>query len=691
MVLRLNVLGTFEARIGGSERLTFPTSKAKALFAYLALEQDQPHTREKLSTLFWGGVCDDRARANLRQALTRVRQALPASMTACVIAHNGSIRLDCSVIRTDASEFERCTDDRTIESLERAAALYRGDLLEGFHIHEDAFEGWLRHERQRYRECAIACFESLLGHYQGFGASTRGIEICNRLLTLDPYRESIHRLLMTFYADQERRGAALAQFEECRGLLRDELDVEPEEETTALYETIRNISVKTRYTRDPAKSRPRPATGFGRDRSSRAVTSLVSRSPWRGASWSKPSVAVLPFDCLAGDEANRFLCDGIVEDIITNLARFHDLHVIARNSSFAYGNRKPDHNRIGEELGVRYIVEGSLQREGDSVRVTAQLIEAQTGFHVWAERYDENIEGIAGLRDELTGRIAGVLVGRIEQHQLKCIKAREPEQWEVYECWLRGMDLLRKVNWANVEASREYFERALNIDPSYARAYAGLAMSWYKAWNCLSWTSWWKLEDKALGYATKALNLDDEDHHVHCILGIISLYTQDFGRARYHLDKAERINPNDARTLANAAMAWSLMGEPERAVKMAELAIRLDPFHPDWYLASLGLTYYVAKDYERAIAAMEVAPDGLCDTRAYLAAAYAQSGDPAAAQPHMVEFIRSTCERLGGDPETDVARYMDAMIKSNPYMRPEDSAHFIEGLRLAGLPVTTEQ
>ena len=249
------------------------------------------------------------------------------------------------------------------------------------------------------------------------------------------------------------------------------------------------------------------------------------------------------------------------------------------------------------------------------------------------------------------------------------------------------MDLLRKVDGPSVEASRECFERALTIDPGYARAHAGLAMSWYKTWSCFSWSSWWKLEDKALGHAMKALELDDEDHHVHCILGIISLHTRDFGRARYHLDRAERINPNDARTLANASAAWSLIGEPERAVRMAELAIRLDPFHPDWYLSSLGHVYYVAKDYERAIAAMEVAPDGLCDTRLYLIAAYAQTGDLAAAQPHVAEFIRSCCERLGGDPETDVAQYVDEMIASNPFVRPDDSAHFIEGLRLAGLPV----
>jgi len=251
-----------------------------------------------------------------------------------------------------------------------------------------------------------------------------------------------------------RTGAALAQFEECRGLLREELDVEPEGETTALYIGIKESSAKTRYTRNPAMSRSASSSGLTRDRSSRAVTSLVSRSPWRGASWSKPSVAVLSFDCLAGDESNRYLCDGIVEDIITNLARFQEIHVIARNSSFAYDDRKPEINKIGAELGVRYVVEGSLQREGDSVRVTAQLIEAKTGVHVWAERYDEDIAGIAGLRDELTGRIAGVLVGRIEQHQLKGAKdtrTRPMGSLRVLAAWYGPLAQVRRPQCRGVE------------------------------------------------------------------------------------------------------------------------------------------------------------------------------------------------------------------------------------------------
>ena len=687
MSVRITLLGAFDARVGATGSLTFPTVKAKALFAYLAMEQSRPQTREHLSTLFWGDIREDRSRANLRQALTRIRQSLPQALRDGLVARNGSVKLDADTFKTDTHEFETLMREATIDSLEHAAALYRSELLEGFPTGSEPFEEWLRLRRQSYRESAVECFDHLLEHYQEIGAATRGIEICVKLLALDPYRESAHRLLMNFYADQEHRGAALDQFAVCRKLLADEFDVEPEQETVDLYHSIKELSAKTRYTMNPELSRP-AVTKSLRRRTSTAVTDLVGRSPWCGASWTKPSIAILPFDCLEAEGSHAYLCDGLVEDLITNLARFQDLHVIARNSSFVYRDRKPDLRRVGKELGVRYIVEGSLQIVGKGFRVTALLIEADTGFHVWAESYDRDAVQFTDLRDDLARQISSVLVGRIENHQLKKLSERKPESWEVYQCWLRGMDLLRKVSRTNVDEAREHFERALQIDPTYARAYAGLAMTQYKAWSCLNWTSWWKLQDEAVPFAKKAVELDDDDHHAHTILGVVSLFTKDHGVARFHLERAERINPNDAKTLANSSIAWSVLGEPVRGVKMAELAIRLDPFHPDWYLASLGIAYFVAKDYERAIAAMELASDGMCDARAYLAAAYALSGDTASAQRHVVEFIRTSCERLGGDPDTDLPAYVDAIVNKSPYRRAADLAHFVDGLRLAGLPAS---
>ncbi|MCP5074145.1 MAG: hypothetical protein GY947_12750 [Rhodobacteraceae bacterium] len=212
-------------------------------------------------------------------------------------------------------------------------------------------------------------------------------------------------------------------------------------------------------------------------------------------------------------------------------------------------------------------------------------------------------------------------------------------------------------------------------------------MAQYKAWSCLNWTTWWKLDDATLDYARKALELDDEDHYVHSILGSVLVAAGKTEQGRYHLIKAERLNPSDARNLASSSIAFSLLGEAEKAIGMVELAVRLDPFHPDWYMTSLGMAYYVARDYERAIAALEVAPDGICDSRAYLAAAHAQGGNLSAARRHVGEFIRTSCERLGGDPKADIDNYVASIIGKSPFVRAEDTMHFREGLRLAGLPV----
>lgn len=686
MVLHLSLLGSFEVTVGSGQLVSFPTHKAKALLAYLALQRDQSHSREKLSDLLWGDSNQTRARANLRQALTRVRQALPAALPRCLVAENGTIRLDSATVRCDVPEFEKLTGQGTPNALEQAALLYRGDLLEGLLIDEEPFEDWLREERRRLRDLAIEGFRALLGHYEKIGASTRGVEIARRLLVLDPYHEETHRLLMLFYLDQGRRGAALGQYEECRRMLRRELDVEPEAPTQRLYEDIRDTSLPNPFIDDPERSRRAVGLDDQTRRTSHAALALVERSPWGGANWSKPSVAVLPFDCLSDRDDQRYLCDGIVEDIITDLARFRDIHVIARNSSFAYRDLKVSPDVIGRELGVRYLVEGSLRRGETKVRINAQLIEAESGRHIWAERFDEPLIALADLRDGLTRQITGTLVGRIEDHHLKAVKGRAEERWETYDCWLRGNHALRKVNWDNFNKANACFERALAIDPSYARAYSGLAMAQFKAWTCLNWSAWWKLQDNAFDYAKKALALDDADHHVHCMIGLVHLFLREFALARHHLERAETLNPNDARTLANAAMAWAFLGEGKRGVRMAEAAVRLDPYHPDWYMAGLGLCYYVVRDYQRAIEAMELTPDAFtCDTRAYLAAAYAQSGNIAAAKRHIAEFLRGTSEQWGGDPATEAPRYVEAMMRHNPFLKAEDAAHFAEGLSLAGL------
>jgi len=687
MVIQVNLLGTFEARVGIKPPLSFATSKSKALFAYLTLNPNKAHSREKLAELLWCEASEHRARANLRQTLTRVRQAIPEQIADNLQSSNGSISLDNSNFMTDATHFVEACREGTIESLEQAASLFRGELLEGLVIGEPGFEDWLRDERETLRGQAIACFELLLEHYVGTGAITRGIEIGNRLLRIDPYRESVHRLLMKFYAQQERRGAALAQYEECKLLLQDELNVAPETETLALYETIREHSFPTRFTLHPDLSRSSMNGALNHSSSKKSAIGMVNRSPWQHEKSDKPRIAVLPFDCLGAGQLQVNLCLGIVGDVITNLTRFNEIHVLARSSSFSYLGRDIELKKIGTELGVNYLVQGGIEFNQQNIRVSAQLVDVDSGLQVWAEQFDKNQAELTGIRDELTALIANSLIGKIHQQQLRVTQSREPNQWQAYSCWLQGMEYLRHMNRSNFDAAVEQFETALTIDPAYARAYAGLATAQYKAWSCLAWSTTWKLTERALPLAQKALELDQDDYLIHGILGVISIYTRDYQSARFHTERALLINPHDAGTLSNAAPIFSFLGERERAVKTAELAIRLNPFHPDWYLASLGLCYYVARDFERAVAIMEIAPDGWCDTRAYLAAAHAQLGNTELAQQHINEFIRLSCETMGGDPDTHMQEYVDDLIKNQPFVKAEDSQLLVEGLELSGLTV----
>ena len=686
-MLEVKHLGVFQATDCHGRVLGFSTAKTKALFGYLAFHAGQSFSRESLAGLLWPDAPRDRARANVRQALSRIRTALPESLYHCVVADSSSLKLDANSLQTDVDEFLGLAGQADLKSREKAVSLYRGDFLHDLLIDESPFAEWVNHERLRLREKAIECFDYLLEIYRNTGSLTRGIPIANRLLEIEPHRESVHRLLMTFYATQERRGAALDQFQRCADILETEYGVEPEDETRALYDSIRQNSLTTIFSECPELSRLGTGLSVQTRPDSRAAIELIKRSPWRSVDWTIPSIAILPLECLNRDEDYQHLAVGIVEELVTCLSRFRELHVISRGSSMCVANSPLDIVEQGDLIGARYLMQGSMQKQGDRIRVTVNLIEVESGRYLWSESYDEKLDGLLNIRDSLANRIVGQLVGNIEQQNLAKLSSRLPDDWAAYEFWLKGMNALRQFNSQAIKQAENYFLGALEKDPNYARAYTGLAMMQIKSWCYLDWMAWWHLEDKALQYVNKAIELEQNDHHAHCMLGIISGFTRDYTKSRFHLERAEQINPHDARTLANASISWMLLGEAEKAIHMSELAIRLDPYHPDWYLTSLGSAYYSAQDYERSVAALEIAPNGLCDTPAYYAAALARCGRIEEARFQGRQLIQLCCERMGGDPETDADRHVKSIVDSNTFLKSEDADHFIEGLRIAGLPV----
>ncbi len=384
--LQLKLLGGFEARKVSGPVLDIAARKTRALLAYLALPTGRTHSRDKLVGLLWSDRGDEQARNSLRQALTELGKALGAVEPSPLVKQRDSLALDPANVEVDALIFEELAAGNATSDLRRAAELYTGDLLDGLDARDAAFEEWLTVERQRLRALVATVLKKLLTQETGASA----IAVAHRLLALDPLQEDGHRALMRLHAEAGETSTALRQYEHCREILRSELDVAPSLETTAIYSSIREQSEAPA----PQRSQSHPAMSVDSEK-----MAYVDRET------SKPSIAVLPFTNMSGDAEQEYFSDGITDDIITELSRFRSLFVIARNSSFQYKGKNVDVRRVARELGVQYVVEGSIRRIADRVRVTAQLIDAKSGSHLWAERYDRGVKDIFAVQDEVTQTI----------------------------------------------------------------------------------------------------------------------------------------------------------------------------------------------------------------------------------------------------------------------------------------------
>lgn len=391
----------------------------------------------------------------------------------------------------------------------------------------------------------------------------------------------------------------------------------------------------------------------------------------------KPSIAVLPFTNMSGDPGQEYFSDGMTEDIITELSRFRGLFVIARNSSFAYKGKSVDLREVGGELGVQYLLEGSVRRSGGRIRVNAQLIDTETNHHIWAERYDRQSEDVFAVQDELTETIAATLEARLGAAAQDRARRKPPGSLQAYDYFLRGQAVICRTAEDNLHA-REAYHKAIELDPGCARAWAGVALSYV-----LDWTSRWgdSLEsalDRALEAAQKAVALDNLDGHAHRILGSVLLQRGEHERAREHLELALRQNPNDANSYSSLANLMSFMRETEAANKAIATAIRLNPHHPSWYLWCQAFAYIVGGSYEEAVAALKTAiaryPDFVTPHR-QLAVCYVRLGLGADARKEVSEILRL-------DPGYTLARLAERL----PFRFPEDREQYLADLRRAGVP-----
>jgi len=403
----------------------------------------------------------------------------------------------------------------------------------------------------------------------------------------------------------------------------------------------------------------------------------AAAKPVGARSQAKPSIIVLPFTNMSGAAEQEFFADGLTEDILTDLSRFRDLFVISRNTSFKYKGQAVDVKKVARELGVQYVVEGSVRRAGKRVRVTVQLIDAESDRHVWAERYDRDLEDIFAIQDEITSAIVATLPGRMEAAARDRAERKQPENMAAYECVLEAKVLHHRSKREDNEKARQLIDRAIELDPKYAHAHAWKACITGQAWT-YSWC-----EDVAAAEQTietelaVALALDENDSDVQRVLAAMHLLRNNHDKALYHQDRALSLNPNDDLIVVQQGEILTWLGQPDEGVPWIQKAMRLNPFHPPRFWNHLGRAYFVARRYAEAAEAFKriAAPDQF--HHAFLAACYAQLGDTAAADVQVREI-------LSRNPGFS---WSTTLVPVLHYKRDSDLAHHRDSLIKAGLPL----
>lgn len=649
--LRLRLLGPLALENEG-QPVPLPSKKARALLGYLALREGTAVPRSVITGLLWGERSEAQARGSLRQALSELRAALAGSRPHPLAASKETITWTPGAGWIDARIVEAAADSEDDELLRGAAGFAGGELMEGLSIGEAPFEQWLVTERERFRLLAGKLRLRLMEAAERDGKLEEALSHGQALLSLDPLQEHVHRALMRLYALQSRHDAALAQYEKCRRALNDQLGVQPEPETQALARSVRTGR------REPVATQPAPVAAL--------------------ALPDKTSIAVLAFANLAGERDHAVFADGMTEDLIAALSRIAEFFVISRSSSFAYRGRSVRAEDVARELGVRFVLEGSIRIAGDRVRVTAQLVDGTTGGQVWAERYEAKLGDIFSVQDEITRSIVLAL-------QVKLTYGETVRLWEggtrdlrAWEKMVEGRALFSRFTRADNARARELLEEAVAIDPNYSGAIANLGMTYWVDARFNRATDREESLRNAERQAQRLLELDPELALGHSPRAGIAFLRDRHDEAVAICEKAVLRAPSDSTVLAFYGVILQFSGEAERGVAALKAAMRLSPFHPSWYVYNLAMAclwtgelstaQQLAEDYRRR---EPNEPFGY--TLLAQALAFQGRQDDAAAA---IAELKERFPEIGiGDIEL-----------SQRYKEPEKLKRVVAALRAAGLP-----
>jgi len=588
-VKRLYLFGQPELYEANGEFIPVRAAKYAHLLGYLWIHRSRSHPRERLAGLFWPEMEETQARLNLRQALHHLRSALEPDQaergtilqinpSSVQLVEDGPLWVDIAQFQEHLGDAEETSAERRIRFLEQAIDLYRGEFLEG------CYDDWCLEERERLRDQLTHALEGLTVAVASRGDHRKAIDYAKRILHHHPLREDVHRQLMQLYRAVGDRSSALQQFGACASVLRDELSVDPAAQTQALYQEI--VSGDGESTPRSAESSPDSA--------------LAAHDSGRPSQWVQPRVAVLPLLNISPNPEDEYLADGLTEELILALSKVGDLRVIAQTSIMRFKGTSKGVAEIGAELDVGFILEGSVRKDGERIRIAIQLIDARTEEHLWAESYDRKLEDVFAIQRDIAEHVADHLKVELLETELSRAGHAPTASLEAYRLYLKGRHWLGKRTHEGIQTGLQCLQQALDIDPAYARAYAGLA-DVYIAFGIYYVSPPKEVFPQAKRFAEQACHLDPELADGYASWAYASVLNCESGR---HIEESFQKGLELDRSYVTGYASYGNylmgLGRFEDASKVLEQAHFLDPLSP-FTNVSLGLWPFFARQYDEGV------------------------------------------------------------------------------------------
>jgi len=599
--------------------------KTRGLLACLCLAQGERVSRSRLVGLLWDRSAEPQARKSLRHSLSELNSIVNRHVPGLVEIDRNSVRVDVRKCWVDALVILEASADAAADASNLVPPSSER-LLEDLDGITPSFDQWLAAERARFEDRVRKIFEAELDRLNEQSAAPEvRAAAARRLINFEPTHEGAARSLMKAFAQMGDRAQAVREFERCRQVLLSVLDLPPSKETIAVYEGIRTESPEvtspvsferpTDAESNQAGSSMLPPVRWEIKEESRpaAPARNVARQPGR----REPSIAVLPFRNLGGDPAHQFIAEGLVEDLIEALSRVPNFFVISRLSTLAFRNQDRHPREIGDVLGVRYVLSGSMRIFEDRLRLTVELTDTQLGAALWFSKLDERFGDLFEVQDRLSDMIVQKVAPSLHAAEMNRIRVKRPDSLEAYDLVLRAQENMHNSSRAVFETSEALFDAAIAKDPHYAAA-----LAWRAYWHVLRVGQGWSPDAandaaQADHFARSAIQCNSMEPMALAVHGHIASYLyKDFDLALRRFETALCINANAAPAWLWRAAAHAWMGNGPLAIEEINKAMALSPYDPLMYAycGIAAMAYLVDGQYERAI---ECALRSLRENRTY--------------------------------------------------------------------------